>query len=512
MNKKIVAMMTTFFVSSWLSAEELPKEYLIELRQPWKKIQMQAHNSVVQIFAQHAQIDILYPWLPPAQMPVRGTGFFINEEGYLLTNAHVVDQALVIWIKIPSLGKRFITVELVGICPESDIALLRIPSADLPSILEQVGKIVPLPLGDSDTVCRTDEVLALGYPLGQESLKSTAGVISGQEGQWIQMDAAINPGSSGGPLVDIYGRVIGINSRGITEAQNVGYIIPINNIKVILEELYKKRFVCKPFLGVLTINATDDVTDYLGNPQPGGCYVVEVIKGSPLEKAGVQTGDMIYEMNGNRLDIFGEMNVPWYEDKVSIMNYIARIELGQEVPIVIYRKGERIETSISFEQSERLPVRRVYPGYEKIDYEIFAGMVVMELTLNHVQALAQQVPGLATFGEMKNQNRPVLVITHIFSNSSLFKARTLQPGATLVEINHREVHTLKDFREAIKEGADETYFVIRASDRISNVSDNLLVVLPYEKILKEELSLSAQFQYTISDTVKELLKWKGLKS
>lgn len=515
MNNKYIMIVGLFFCSIGVlhAKADDHMDLLSELRQPWHRIQKDAYGSVVQIVGQRAEMDILHPWAPPIQMEVKGSGFFINEQGEILTNAHVVDQALVIWVRIPSLGKHLITVELVGVCPERDIALLRIPDNELEfvkeKLKEKLKQIIPLPLGDSDTVYRTDEVLALGYPFGLE-LKTTSGVISGREQQWIEMDAAINPGSSGGPLLNIHGQVIGINSAGITNAQNIGYIIPINNVKVILPELYKKKFIYKPFLGVLSINVTDDVTDYLGNPQPGGCFVAEVVKDSPLYKAGVQTGDMIYEINGYCLDIFGEMNVPWSEDKVSIIDYVSRIELGQEVALTIYRKGKKLDLTVSFKQSERLPIRMVYPGYEDIDYEIFGGMVVMELTLNHVKELAPQAPGLTRYGEIKNQKEPVLVVTHIFSSSSLCRARTLTPGVTLVEINGQPVSSLEDFRKAVKMGADEKYFVIRASDKVSNISDNLLVVLPYDKIIQEELQLAHHYHYPLSSTAKELLEQKGI--
>ena len=120
-----------------------------------------------------------------------------------------------------------------------------------------LGSIPFLPLGDSDLIHRSDEVLALGYPLGQQSLKSTTGVISGREQHLIQMSAAINPGNSGGPSLNTKGEVIGINSAGIPAAQNVGYMIPINDLKIVLADLYKVKLLRKPFLGVLFNNATD---------------------------------------------------------------------------------------------------------------------------------------------------------------------------------------------------------------------------------------------------------------
>src|SRR5262249_26829670 len=157
-----------------------------------------------------------------------------------------------------------------------DIALLRVKPAGLELIRSVLGGVPYMTFGDSDSIRRSDEVLALGYPLGQQSLKSTTGVISGHEQHMIQISAAINPGSSGGPLLNEAGEVIGINAAGITEAQNVGYAIPVNDLKIVLPDLYKTKLLRKPFLGILYNNASEALTEYLGNPQPGGCYIVEV--------------------------------------------------------------------------------------------------------------------------------------------------------------------------------------------------------------------------------------------
>src|SRR5207249_4901678 len=121
--------------------------------------------------------------------------FFINDEGDLITNAHVVNQAPTVWIQIPSLGKQIIDVDVLSVSPERDLALLRVKPEGLKTIRAALGSIPYLSFGDSDTVKRSEEVLALGYPLGQQSLKSTSGVISGREGHLIQMSAAINPGN-----------------------------------------------------------------------------------------------------------------------------------------------------------------------------------------------------------------------------------------------------------------------------------------------------------------------------
>jgi serine protease Do len=320
------------------------------------------------------------------------------------------------------------------------------------------------------------------------------------------MSAAINPGSSGGPLLNVNGEVVGINCAGIIEAQSVGYIIPINDLKIVLPDLYKIKLLRKPFLGVLYNNATIELTEFLGNPQPGGCYVVDIVKNSTLDKAGVARGDMVYAINGYRVDIYGEMCVPWSEDKISITDYVSRLSIGDDVRLIIYRDGKKKELTAKFSQVSMPAIREIYPGYEEVDYEVFAGMVIMELTLNHISLLVKKgVSGLSKYAEMKNQIDPVLIVTHIFPTSQIYRARTLHLGATINEINGIEVHTLKDLRDALKDNISSKFVTLRISDNITRASDNILIALPFDKILAEESRLSHDYKYPISETVKTLL-------
>lgn len=471
----------------------------------WRPIQEQVKDTVVQVFAQVAEFDMLQPYRTPQQYAVSGSGFFINDQGDLITNAHVINQARSVWIQIPSLGRRIIDVEVIGMTPDRDLALLRVKPASLEIIKSALGGVPYLMLGDSDLTRRSDEVLALGYPLGQQSLKSTTGVVSGHEQHMIQISAPINPGSSGGPLLDEQGNVIGINAAGITEAQNVGYAIPVNDLKIVLPDLYKSKLLRKPFLGILYNNASESLTEYLGNPQPGGCYIAEVVKGSTLFKAGVKQGDMLYDINGHQLDMYGDMSVPWSEDKISIIDYVSRIPAGDQVRLVIYRNGERKEFDVAFDLTELPAIRKVYPGYEEIDYEVFAGMVVMQLTINHIHIMEKMVPGLVKYAEVKNQSEPVLLITHIFADSQLYRMRTVTPGSTINELNGVKVSTLDQLRTVLQNSATSKFLTIKASDNLMRVSDNLLVVLPWDRVLEEEILLSHDYHYPISPTVKGLL-------
>jgi serine protease Do len=478
-------------------------------QQLWRPVQEKVKDTVVQVFSQITEYDFLQPYKTPGQTTAFGSGFFISDTGDLITNSHVVDQAKAVWIQIPSLGKRIIDVEIIGISPERDLALLRLKPESLALVRSVLGSVPFLPLGDSDLVRRSDEVMALGYPLGQQSLKSTTGVVSGQEQHFIQISAPLNPGNSGGPLLNIKGEVIGINSAIIPGAQNVGYMIPINDLKIVRDDLAKIKLLRKPFLGVLFNNASDSLTEYLGNPQPGGCYVVEVVRGSTLDKAGIKAGDMIYEINGHRIDIFGEMSVSWSEDKISLIDYVGRLSVGQKVNLVIYRHGKRMEMKVTFGQGEVPAIRRIYPGYEEIDYEVFGGMVIMELSLNHINILGPNAPGLARFAELKQQAQKTLVVTHIFPTSQIARERTLSVGATLNEVNGVEVHTLADFRNAVITHGLEKYFTIRASDNVTRATDNVFVSIAMEKIVDEELQMARDYHYPVSKLSEQLILAAG---
>jgi len=481
-------------------------ERVVTAHELWRPIQERVRDTVVQVFSQVSEFNFLEPYKTPTQYSFCGSAFFINDKGDLITNAHVINQAQTIWIQIPSLGKQIIDVEVVGISPERDLALLRVKPESLATMRTMLGGTIPyLNLGDSDSVHRSDEVLALGYPLSQQSLKSTSGVISGREGHYIQMSAPINPGNSGGPLLNAQGNVVGINTANVPDAQNVGYIIPINDLKNILPDLYKVTLLRKPFLGVLFSNATESLTELLGNPMPGGCYVVEVVEKSTLHKAGVERGDMIYEINDLKLDQYGEMTVPWSEDKISIVDYVSRLSIGETIKLVVYRNGERKKMSAEFSQAELPAIRKVYPGYEPVDYEVAAGMVVMPLTINHIQGLAKSVSGLAKYAELKHQTEPALIVTHIFPSSQLYRARSITVGSTLNEVNGIKVRTLEEFREALKKPVDGKFLTIKAMDNVSRASDNLIVALPYIKVLEEETVLAQNYHYQLSDTVKTVL-------
>ena len=469
----------------------------------WRHVQDRARDTVIQVFAKISLFDWFEPYTAPQEGSQFGSGFFISEEGHLLTNYHVVDQATAVVIQIPSLGREQFDVQIVGVHPDMDIALLQLSAPDLVRVRDYLGGVPYLELGDSDGVYRTQEILALGYPLGQQGLKSTQGIVSGREKirmlSYLQMTAALNPGSSGGPSLDETGKVIGINFAGVMLAQNVGYVIPINEIKSAIRDLFHTSFLRRPMLGGIFSISSKDMVEYLGNPGEGGFYIAKIFPNSLLERASIIEGDMIYEINGYVLDRFGEVSVPWSEDKISLFDLLNRFNINEEVCFVIYRGGVRMELKFSLKLSAPLPIRVKYSQYEKIDYEIIGGMVVMELALNHAQLLSEQDASFMKYFSIENQRKARLLITNILHDSQAQRTRALSIGDLISQLNGKRINTLDDFRQTILESKDTGYITIKTDQKI-------FTVLSLTKVLAQESSLAARYFYQVSDLVAQLEK------
>lgn len=462
----------------------------------WAKLQKGLQNTVVQLFVTKSEKHILQPYKVPAHGFCTGSGFIISSEGEIVTNAHVVSGATMIMVQMPSFGKLQFEVDLIGIMPEKDFALLRFRPEDKELIESKLGKMPVLPMGNSDLVMRAQEVMALGYPLGQQSLKSTTGVISGRESGDIQMSAPLNPGSSGGPALNCCGEVIGINYAIVAGAQNVSYILPINDFKIFLKRLRAGGLVRKPYIGMHLIITTKELVKALGNPLPGGTYVVDVLQDSPL-LGKIKPGDMLYDINGVAVDLYGEMSVPWSEDKVSTASYIAHMEVGSKISLTVYRRGKKLQFDCILEREKFAPIRHVFPEYEELPYEIFGGFVVMPLMLNHIPHLIQSSSSLAKFAEDKFQNEPKLIISYVFPDSPAYKARLMLTGAIIKNINDKPVHTLQDLQKALLSAGD----II-----LIETTDGVMGAFTKEKICKAEPALALANGYQITSAMQALLK------
>ena len=279
-----------------------------------------------------------------------GTGIIVSADGYILTNRHVVQDARTLEI-INSEGERYSDVTLVGSDPLNDIAILKIKGAkDLPAA----------ELGDSGTVRVGQRVIAIGNSLGQYQNTVTSGIISGlgrpvtaatdelgmnveSLTDLLQTDAAINPGNSGGPLINMAGQVIGINTAIVSDAQSVGFAIPINAARGIIRGVLANGTIQKAYLGVQFVAITPDIRAELNLSERNGALVksgtsgqAAVISGGPADKAGIREGDIITKVDDR---VIGEQG--------GLGSLIAEFLPGEKVTLTIIRDGKTQEVSVT---------------------------------------------------------------------------------------------------------------------------------------------------------------------
>jgi S1-C subfamily serine protease len=276
-----------------------------------------------------------------------GTGMIVTADGYVITNSHVVDGADTVAV-VTDNGDTYENVEVVGVDPLNDVAYLKISGVkDLPTVT----------LGDSKTIMTGQPVLAIGNALGVYQNSITQGIVSGMgrtitaadaSGRnsetltdMIQTDAAINPGNSGGPLVNAAGEVIGINTAVSTEAQGMGFAIPISSIKGMLKSIMKNGKAERSYLGVNFVAITAEVSKEYGLSVTQGAYIYNqsgsaVVKGGPADKAGLKNKDIILKVDGI---VVGP--------KGSILSLVGEYAAGEEVQLTVLRDGKEVLINVT---------------------------------------------------------------------------------------------------------------------------------------------------------------------
>ncbi|MDH7497320.1 MAG: trypsin-like peptidase domain-containing protein, partial [Syntrophomonadaceae bacterium] len=226
-----------------------------------------------------------------------GSGFIFRKDGYVMTNQHVIDQAVEVQVTVLGID-RPVKATVVGQDEELDLAVLK---------LEGNRTWATVPMGDSDALRPGDWVVAIGNPYGLDHTV-TAGVVSAkgrpiaiedrEYKNLIQTDAAINAGNSGGPLLSMAGKVVGINTAVNASAQGIGFAIPINTAKAVVDDLMAHGKVQRAYMGVGLQDLTPTLAEYLGLDRTDGVVVAQVVRGGPAAKAGVKVGDVIVKMDG----------------------------------------------------------------------------------------------------------------------------------------------------------------------------------------------------------------------
>ncbi len=366
-----------------------------------------------------------------------GSGVIVSSDGYVLTNDHVVDGAKEITVTLPD--NREFTGKVVGLDPQTDLAVVKIDAANLPFV----------PWGNSADLRVGEYVLAVGNPFGLNSTV-TLGIVSAlgrggmgitQYEDFIQTDAAINPGNSGGALVNTRGELIGINTAIFSQSggyQGVGFAVPTNLAKPVYESLISTGKVVRGFLGVGIQAVTNDLAQSFQLDQTKGALVTNVVPGSPADEAGMRRGDVIVEYQGKPV-----------LDPRNLQHQVIRTTVGSEIKMVVIRDGRKQTLKTRIRQQDK-PTQVAQAGPVEQEGPL-AGVAVQNLD----NGIAQQL------GLEKDVNG--VVVMEVTPGSYAARAGLVQ-GDVISEINRKPVRSEEDFVKAVshlKEHSSALIFIHR---------------------------------------------------
>jgi serine protease Do len=391
-----------------------------------------------------------------------GTGFIVSPDGYVLTNAHVVDQADRILVRL--MDRTNHQAELVGSDPTTDLAVIKIDATDLPTL--SWGSSMDLRVGEPvmavgnpgfsanqslDYTVTTGIVSALGRPLSiiRESLASDPSLAGYAIENFIQTDAVINPGNSGGPLVDLWGRVVGVNSAiASTDGhyQGYGFAIPSDLARKVATDLMNEGKVLRGWLGVSVTGVTSEDAEAYRLPRVGGVLVQGVEDDGPSDKAGLHVEDVLMAVNG----------VP-VQDSGDLQELVAERAPGDRVDLEVFRDGRGQILSVRLGEAPFSSRPEPPKANGRDDSETLLGMVVTDLTADLASRLGYSEPG-------------GVVVTDVIPWSSAMR-KGVGPGTKVREIDHTPIRSERGFRQALSDlrPGDVVTFQLETPDGTSRI-------------------------------------------
>jgi serine protease Do len=356
----------------------------------------------------------------PVQRPQKslGSGFLINNDGYIITNNHVIEGADEIQVQLTD--KRKFDAKVIGSDPKTDLAVIKISAKGLPSAA----------LGDSNKIQVGDWVVAVGNPFGLEQTV-TAGIVSakgrvigaGPYDDFIQTDASINPGNSGGPLFNLQGEVVGVNTAIVAAGQGIGFAIPINMAKDLVPQLISSGKVTRAWLGVGIQEITPELAKSFNLPDSRGALISNIFPDSPAARGGLLSGDVIVMFDGRPINESHELPA-----------MVAREPVGKEVPLKVLRDGKEIELRVKLgemEKGEKMAEQATKESSKEL------GLSVRDMTPEEMSELG-----------LPPQHHGV-VIVGVEPGSEADNAG-VQRGDVLLSINNVKINNVADYLKTAK--------------------------------------------------------------
>lgn len=385
-------------------------------------------------FQQFNNFPFFHPQMPEEySSEALGSGVIVDaENGYILTNNHVVEDADDIQIQL--IDKRIIPAKIIGTDPKSDLAVIKI----------EVNNIKAIPLGNSDDLRVGEWVLAVGSPFSANLSHSvTAGIVSALGRSYvmpdndlyqdfIQTDAAINPGNSGGALLNLEGELVGINTAIATGGyeranRGVGFAIPSNMAKKVMNDLINKGYVVRSWLGVYIGPVSDQIAKALGLTSRDGALVSEIVEDSPADKAGVEVGDVIKEFDGEKV-----------LDSAHLKNLVSSTEPGKKSKVLIVREGEWKTVNVTLEEIEQESQSFATNDERNLDLGIEVSNISSSISERY--KIDPDVVGV--------------IITDIDRNSNAYESG-IRVGDVITRVGTARVSSVGEFKELVKEAKQQ---------------------------------------------------------